>query len=226
MGQVWDKFVPEAELALFQERGFGGSQQPGRHAALLVVDVVETFLGPKTPDASTLDAPVACGPMGWDRLPNIASLLDSARTAQRHVIFSKGNLPNRLAAGGSTKMELDPEIAARNHTTDIAEAVYPLAGEWVLEKTKASAFNGTPLVSYLVRHGIDTLVVCGVSTSGCVRATVVDAFSAGFVVFVVEPACFDRSEFAHAANLFDIEQKYGTVIGLTDAEGILQRSAG
>jgi nicotinamidase-related amidase len=87
-----------------------------------------------------------------------------------------------------------------------------LSSEWIVEKAKASCFFGTPLTSYLYQKQVDTLVVVGVSTSGCVRASVIDAFSHGFKVFLVEEGCFDRSSFAHAANLFDMDAKYANVI--------------
>jgi len=91
----------------------------------------------------------------------------------------------------------------------------------VLEKTKASVFFGTPLATWMLKERIDTAVVCGVSTSGCVRASVVDSFSHGLSTFVVDECCFDRSEFAHAANLFDMNAKYASVVSLDEIEGLL-----
>jgi nicotinamidase-related amidase len=99
-------------------------------------------------------------------------------------------------------------------------AIAPADGEWVLEKTKASAFFQTPLSAYLVRQGADTVVVCGCSTSGCVRATAVDAASHGFNTLVVDDCAFDRSAFAHATNLFDLT-KYAAVVSLAEVEGLL-----
>ena len=79
----------------------------------------------------------------------------------------------------------------------------------------------TPLSAALVRQGVDTLVFCGVSTSGCVRASVVDGFSHGFQTFVVDECCFDRSAFAHAANLFDMNAKYAVVLSLEETERMM-----
>jgi maleamate amidohydrolase len=93
-----------------------------------------------------------------------------------------------------------------------------LQNEWVLEKTRASAFFHTPLTSFLTRSKTDSVVVCGVSTSGCVRATVVDSFSNGFDTFVVDDCCFDRSYFSHCSNLFDMNAKYATVFSLNEIE--------
>jgi len=95
---------------------------------------------------------------------------------------------------------------------DIVDEISPLSSELVLRKTKPSAFHGTPLVSTLVYENVDTLLVIGCTTSGCVRATVVDAFSYGFSVMVVEDAVFDRAELSHAVNLFDMDFKYADVV--------------
>ena len=104
---------------------------------------------------------------------------------------------------------------------DFPEMIKPREQDWVLAKTKASAFFQTPLSAYLIREGVDTLVFCGVSTSGCVRATVVDGFSHGFRSFVVDECCFDRSEFAHAANLFDMNAKYAAVVSVDEVETMM-----
>jgi maleamate amidohydrolase len=224
VSEVWEPFVPQDELDRFSEKGFGADEEPGERPLLLVIDVVESFLGPREVGSGT-QAPADCGPMGWERLPNIVELLDRARSAGTPVVYCKGDLAGRLQVGGSVKMELDPQVARANHDTQFPPEISPLENEWVISKTKASALNSTPLEAYLVRHKIDTIVACGVSTSGCVRATVVDAFSFGMRVFVVEPACFDRSNFAHAASLFDIQQKYGTVVDLTRGGEILDRNS-
>lgn len=84
-------------------------------------------------------------------------------------------------------------------------------------KTKPSAFFGTPLLSFLIDLKVDTLMVCGVSTSGCVRATVIDAFSNNLRVQVIEDGCFDRLETSHAINLCDMNAKYADVIPSTEA---------
>jgi nicotinamidase-related amidase len=91
----------------------------------------------------------------------------------------------------------------------------------VLAKTKTSGFFQTPLAAHLVREHVDTAVVCGVSTSGCVRATAVDAFSHGFATFVIDDCCFDRSWFAHCANLFDLQAKYASVVSLQELEALM-----
>ena len=93
----------------------------------------------------------------------------------------------------------------------------------MIYKQRASAFFGTPLISYLTKDSVDTLLVGGGTTSGCVRASVVDAFSYGFKVAVIEECTFDRGEASHKINLFDIHQKYGNVIHLDEALDYLEK---
>lgn len=111
-------------------------------------------------------------------------------------------------------MEAPPEARVRD--TDIVAAVAPRENEIVINKAKPSAFFGTPLLSYLIQFGVDSLVITGGTTSGCVRATVVDAFSYNFRVAVVEEAVFDRGQVPHAINLFDMEAKYADVLSLEE----------
>jgi nicotinamidase-related amidase len=176
-----------------------------------VVDVTTAFLGPR-PENGAPPSPMGCGLMGWQRLPRITELIAAMRDTGVPVVFTKGDLNDKIFCGGSTKPTRTAESARRVHEATFPAEMAPHEDEYVLTKPKASAFFGTPLASYLVRNGIDTLVLAGVATSGCVRATAVDAASHNFHVCVVEDACFDRSEFAHAANLFDIQMKYGDVV--------------
>jgi nicotinamidase-related amidase len=97
---------------------------------------------------------------------------------------------------------------------EFPDLVLPRESETIIEKTKPSAFFGTPLLSYLVALGVDTLIVTGSTTSGCVRATVLDAFSNNFRTIVVEEGVFDRADLPHRANLFDMQSKYADVFPL------------
>lgn len=99
----------------------------------------------------------------------------------------------------------------------------PRQGELVIRKAMASAFFGTPLATYLRRRNVNSIILGGTSTSGCVRATAVDGHSLGFSVFPVEECCFDRSRTSHLVNLFEINTRYGTVIRLAEASGWLEK---
>ncbi|MBI3015866.1 MAG: isochorismatase family protein [Candidatus Tectomicrobia bacterium] len=207
----WLEQVPREEREVYEKAGFGQRQSFGKKLALLVIDCTLAFIGSRQ-HRSVKDAVdefhTACGPAGWVALETIHSLLTIFREQGWPVIFTRLDLNEQRASGGATKSArlMDPR------GNEIPEEIKPLPEEWVLEKCKASAFFGTPLVTHLVRHGVDSVVVVGVSTSGCVRASAVDAFAHGFKVFLVEEGCFDRSNYAHTANLFDLNSKYADVI--------------
>ena len=154
----------------------------------------------------------------WDALPHLQAVLGAARAAGIPVIHitSRSDL-------GHWRRPIDPAGRAAQPRPDgsdpfeIVPEVAPAPGEPVIRKAAPSAFWGTPLVGYLNQLRVDTVLVVGESTSGCVRATVVDAASHRFRVAVIEECVFDRHEAAHALNLFDMEQKYADVIALDDA---------
>ena len=216
----WFESIPKEEFETYKTAGFGTRQEPGRAPALLVIDCTYGFTGSRERQSvaeAIGEYPTACGPSGWQAFPFINGVIELARGKGWPVIFSRPSIGDQQAAGEATKAGKGPKGEEGNR---ILEEIAPIPGEWLVEKAKASCFFGTPLATYLVRHRVDTLVVVGVSTSGCVRATVVDAFSYGFRVFIVEEGCFDRSAYAHAANLFDMDAKYGNVITFEEFKAI------
>jgi nicotinamidase-related amidase len=119
--------------------------------------------------------------------------------------------------GGRGSLPKTPQEQERHRRRyDIVEQAAPLPGEVVLKKTAPSAFFGTPLAAHLFAAGIDTLIVCGESASGCVRASVVDGCSYRLHMIIVEECVYDRHEAARAINLFDMDQKYGDVLALAE----------
>jgi nicotinamidase-related amidase len=221
----WMKFIPAEELATYSKAGFSGAFEPGARSALIVVDVTYGFTGSSglTLDEAIREYPTACGPSSWVAMPKIARLIHTFRSLDRPIVFTRSSARDVPFAGKATKGKRSGAVDARFN--DFPDAVVPRAGEWVLEKTKASAFFMTPLPIYLVKQNVDTVFLCGVSTSGCVRASTVDACSHGFNIFVIDDCCFDRSAFAHAANLFDMNAKYATVLSLGEFEEIMPGKA-
>jgi maleamate amidohydrolase len=193
---------------------FGQAAGVGDRPAVVVVDLPRGFTDPACPLGTEMDDVVAA----------TRGLLDAARTAAVPVIFTTVvyDEANERAASvflrkvpalgvlrpGSEWIEVDPRLARRD-------------GEPVLAKAFASAFFGTPLAAMLAGH--DSLVVCGASTSGCVRATVVDALQHNLAPIVPRECVGDRWPAAHDASLFDIEAKYGDVMALDDVVEILAR---
>jgi nicotinamidase-related amidase len=199
----------------------------GKRPALVLVDLYRAVFGDKP--EPLLEAiktwPSSCGMAGWNALPHIQSLLKGAREAGIPIVHitmlsDSGMVGWFEAAHRDHPLPPATDAAAldrKRRSADIVDEVKPIAGEIVLKKTAPSAFWGTPLAAHLNLHGIDTLLICGEATSGCVRATVVDAASYRYRVQVIEECCFDRHETTHALNLFDLHQKYADVIPLAQA---------
>jgi nicotinamidase-related amidase len=145
----------------------------------------------------------SCGQQAWEALPCIARLLDASRTAGLPVLYTR-----------SAEDPEGPTPDERRDGREIVPVIAPRAGEPVLGKRGASAFCAGGFLQHLIRAHVDTLVVCGCTTSGCVRATVVDSAAHGFRTVVVEEGVFDRAALPHRVNLFDMAAKYAAVWSL------------
>jgi nicotinamidase-related amidase len=188
-----------------------------------VVDVTYQFVGDRREPVleSIRTFSNSCGEAGWDAMEQIRVLLETCRAAGVPIFYTKGTDRRSSTADGAWAWKNSRQL--EKHDNRIPEMIEPREGETVIEKTKPSAFFGTPLASYLTALRVDTLIVTGGTTSGCVRATVVDAFSMNYRVTVPEDAVFDRGELAHAANLFDIDAKYGSVQSVAETLEYLRR---
>ena len=132
------------------------------------------------------------------------------------MIYSTSDPDFKAAFGNATKRGVDATDFEKL-ATQFPEMIKPQEGEFIVRKARASAFFGTHLITYLVRKNIDCLLVTGTSTCGCVRGTVLDGYSFGYPVFLVEECVFDRSRTSHLVNLFEMNAKYATVIQLAEA---------
>jgi maleamate amidohydrolase len=225
--RVWEPFLTaqdRAHLAVSRDRRVGF----GRAPAFVFIDLYRGVYGdaPQPLLEAIKTWPGSCGLAAWDAIPHLQRLLSLARELHLPVVHITGLEDSGMlgwgeaAHGGSGRGQSTPE--RRRGRYDIIPQVAPLPGEVVLRKTTPSAFNGTPLLAHLNYLGVDTLIVGGESTSGCVRASVVDGCSYRFKVIVVEECVFDRHEAAHAMNLFDMHQKYADVLPLAEVEQHLQ----
>jgi nicotinamidase-related amidase len=231
--RVWDKFLTEQDKASLRSEGPDGKRVGyGTRPALLLVDLYRWVFGdePQPLLEAIKTWPGSCGLNGWNALPHIQKLLATAREVGCPIVHitmmnNDGLVGWSEAAHRDTYREpTDPAMLERlSRKTDIVDEVAPIAGELVLRKATPSAFCGTPLLSHLQYHDIDTLLVVGESTSGCVRATVVDGTSFRFRVIVAEEGVFDRHEAPHAINLFDMHQKYADVVPVDEIIDYLQR---
>lgn len=206
----------KSDAEFFAERGFGQRIGFGERPVLIIIDMLKAFTDPGAPLGANLDP----------QLTAIDRLLRAAHARSRPVIFSSVRYDESDArdAGiwarkmkGVTSLqadgkgwELDPRLDFRN-------------GDILLYKKYASCFFGTDLVPKLLTKGVDTLIITGCTTSGCVRATAVDACQNGFRPVVVREAVGDRSAAAHAQSLFDLDAKYADVVGIEDALSYLEK---
>ena len=213
----WDGIISEEEKRAYRAAGFGRRTGLGVRPALLIIDVQYRTVGstPKPFWQAIEEFPTACGKVGWNAVAQIARLLTRFRERDWPVLypyvspkesFDKGRLADKVPAIMSI---------ASNGYNFVAE-VAPRASDILLPKKHPSAFFGTPLASYLIEAGADTLVVTGCTTSGCVRGSVVDAFAFNFRVAVPHDAVYDRSATSHAVNLFDMSEKYADVSSTDD----------
>ena len=198
-----------------EHAGFHGRAGFGDRPALLVVDMNVAFTDPRSPLACDLD----------DVLGAIARLLDEARRAEIPVVYTTvayDEAGKQAAAAFIDKVPALLTLEAGTGWVEIDPRIAPRPGEPVLTKLFASAFHGTILGTLLVAAGCDSVVVTGASTSGCVRATVVDALQHGYRPLVPREAVGDRNPRAHEASLYDVDAKYGDVVSLDEALDYLE----
>lgn len=197
--------------------GFGKALSPGQRPALLVIDFVRAYLVKDSPLYAGVETARA----------DCEILLTAARQARIPVIHTNvayqpggrdgGVFFRKVPALKCFEAGAHPELAA------FAEGLEPVAGETVISKQYASAFFGTSLASTLTSLGVDTVLIAGLSTSGCVRASAVDCCQHGFIPVVVREAVGDRAPGPHESNLFDLQAKYAEVASLADVRDYLRR---
>ena len=217
MNRPWTGIVREEEERRYRAAGFGRPSGMGKRPALLIIDVQYRTIGTREAPfwESIKEYKTSCGDTGWDAVRHIRPLLAKFREKGLPVFYP--HVAPKEAFDRGRLAEKVPElmtIAAEGYR--FVEALSPSPGDVLLPKKHPSAFFGTPLASYLIDAGADSLVVTGCTTSGCVRGSVVDGFAYNFKVTVPEECVYDRSPVAHAVNLFDMAYKYADVRPLAD----------
>lgn len=193
----------------YRQAGFGRRLEPGRKAALVIIDFVQAYLREDCPLYAGVEGP----------LRQCRQLLATARKAgidvmHTNVAFTPGGLDGGIFY---RKVGALRYLDRGSPYGEFADGLEPLDSEVVITKQYASAFFGTSLASTLTALGVDTLFLAGLTTSGCVRASAVDAMQHGFIPFVVRDAVGDRDPGPHEANLFDLQAKYAEVVSLAEA---------
>lgn len=201
---------------IYEKRGFGGRSGAGDHPALVIIDLCNGFTDPESPLACDCDGAVEA----------TARLLQAARAAGAPVAFTTVEYDaagREIAAAFIAKAPGLLTLEPGTRWPQIDQRIAPVAGEPVMPKLFASGFFGTSLAAMLAASRSDTVVVTGASTSGCVRATAVDALQHGYRVLVPREAVADRAPGAHDATLADLDAKYCDVVGLDEALAVFAR---
>ena len=185
-------------------RAYNTSLGFGKAPALILVDLVAAYFAENSPLYADVEAELQSAPR----------IRDAARTAGIPVIYTNVVYQKGGADGGVffRKVPILEVFESGNPLGQWADGIEPAEDELVISKQYASAFFGTSLDDTLKARNIDTVILTGVTTSGCIRATCVDAMSYGFIPIIVADACGDRHEAPHQANLFDMNAKYGDVV--------------
>jgi maleamate amidohydrolase len=221
----WTGVIPTNDVSSFG-RGFDAEDRPmtaGSKPAIVVVDMTLAFVDSayRTGHSAT----------GWPAVAANATLIQAARALEVPVFFTKGYADPqhvvRPAERGRWKTQGSPAEPSDLPPGDvIVDELKPEPDEIVINKGgKPSGFFGTPLASFLIHAGADTVIVTGMTTSGCVRATVLDAFQYNFNIVIPHECSADRSQISHAVNLFDMHMKYADVVSLDETIGYLKSVA-
>ena len=211
----WKDVIPEADLQLYA--GWRRETFVGPRPALLAIDLYDlVYRGGARPPLEINDRhPNTCGIFAHRAIEPTKRLLAAARRAGLPIFYcTQETRPNNRPKGAVSTRNQRPRPGPDGYA--IYHEFTPEPSDVVIWKQRASAFQGTPLFSHLSILGIQSLIVCGESTSGCVRASVVDAYSSGFHISLVEECTFDRAELTHKVNLFDLHHKYADVMHLDE----------
>ena len=217
----WAGLMGKEDLAAYAKGGFGQPIGLGDRAAFLNIDTTNLFVDPDYPLCARRDETL---------LANLLALTETFRALELPIYYSRrddrkhpirrGIWNLKLGTSGEFQYQSDPNADAW------PPAYAPRSEDVIVLKNKPSCFCDTSLASWLRYQGVDTLVVAGTTTSGCVRAAVVDAFSQNFRVLVAADACADRAPLSHQVNLFDMDMKYADVASTEEVNEMVTRHYG
>lgn len=208
---IWDDLLSEQDKAVIVKAGYDkkgaaswDSRALGKTPAVVVIDMQNLLIGEDEPILKAVEKErTAMGEIAWRALEHILPFVDTCREAGLPVIFTRVIPHGRKA--NETAVEIIPPMS-------------PQKDDLVLDKNYSSAFYGTGLLTYLNQQRIDTVIIVGNSTSGCVRASAVDARQMGFRVLIPHECVFDRISASHKISLLDLWMKYATVVSVTAAK--------
>lgn len=221
----WKESIPEEEWRIYEAAGFGRPAGLGQKPAICVIDVQYRTVGDTPlPIMESMEKyyKTSCGEDGWNAVYGIQRVLEVARANSIPVIYPHV-APKSAIDAGRTGAKIPSLMEVPDKGYHFVAEIAPEPGDLLIPKRHPSAFFATALTSYLIDMGVDTVILTGCTTSGCVRASAVDAFAYNFRCGVIEDCVYDRSKLSHAVNLFDIHAKYADVISLDTALEYLKK---
>jgi nicotinamidase-related amidase len=228
--RIWEDLLTEQDRIVYNSGVFGGAVGIGSRPAVVVVDVLNKGIGDESLpilEAMKRFGNTCCGEYGWQAIPAIQRVLAGARLEGVTIYYTipqaPAERPSETLERFDEKMPNWMNYSGTRQGFSFADEIAPQDGDVIIRKPTASSFYLTDFEEQLRAAGVDTLIVTGCTTSGCVRATVVDAHARGFKINVVEDGVFDRGQTTHAINLFDLQAKYADVVS---AEEVTQRLRG
>lgn len=224
MARIWEDLLTDVDKLVIKKGGYGKNRGLGKKPVLMIIDVQYNYVGEDLPIEEQLDRwPSGGGADAWKAVRKMIKLKKLAEDVKIPIIQSRNVQKNTLKFDGfSEKTERDQSKYLEGRPeTQIIKELTPGPNEIVIDKSYASVFYGTPLQSYLVKLCIDTIIIVGGSTSGCCRATAVDAVTRNYNVAMVEDCLYDRIQLSHKAALLDCWMKYCDVVNLEQIEQYL-----
>lgn len=213
--KIWDDVLSDCDRTVIDKGSYGQPGGYGEKPVLICIDLQPNYIGADAPIEEQLDEwPSGGGAKAWEGVRRILSLRDAARQAGVPIFYTR-NVQNSTSIfdNFAKKRKRDNANFIDGHpNSELLSCIQPLPNELIIPKSYASAFYGTPLQSYLIALGVDTVIIVGGSTSGCCRATAVDAATRSYHLIYVEDCLFDRIEISHKAALLDVWMKYGDVV--------------
>lgn len=227
MERGWDKYLSQEDREMLERGGFGKRAGFGSRPAVLVIDMTYNFCGRGDSATPDNDSHQSSGKAAWQAAPIIKQLVTSAHASNVPVIYTRpaDGRPDGFDRGrwaDKNSRDKEANVTVRPDGKKIIDMLAPQEKDLIIEKYKPSAFFGTILQSFLVDLQVDSLIITGTATSGCVRATAIDAFSYNLKVTIVEDATFDRCQASHWISLLDIDSKYGDVVHSGEASSFIQ----
>ncbi len=221
--RIWDDYITDQDRIVYGSGVFGGQVGIGQKPAVIVIDVMNKSIGDEPlPILQAMEkyGKGCCGEYGWNAVWKIRELLAIAHergiTVAQSIPAGEDAKPADSSQRFAEKMPNWRQYAGQREGWTFADETAPEKGDIVIHKPTASSFYRTDLEEQLRARGVDTLLVTGCTTSGCVRATIIDGFARGFKINLVEDGVFDRAQASHAVNLFDMSSKYADVLPLEE----------